>query len=294
VDMTAPAFVAATGEESDARSPEPLSYERFQRVEALLRSASLLLARELSPAAAHALHVALAGELGLPLPAAYASHRQAEEAHRELDAEVARQRARTRPAFGRTLRSRALLARFLPQWLAWAAVCAIVGFLFLRYAYAIYARWRWQEQHATDGAWISRYYGTRSFRNHVLTRYDTGIDYDWGKGAPAEAMARDNWAAKWDTCLVVKSRLEVKLRFTADDAGKLWVDDQLVSTIRSASTKTVAVDLLPGTHHLRVEFQERRKRAKVILQGLDFNGNESYTFRRPRLDGEQVDCDQPG
>ncbi|MEY4547856.1 MAG: hypothetical protein RL685_4051 [Pseudomonadota bacterium] len=290
--MTAPGFSASAGEASETRSPEPPGHDRIHRAEALLRSASLLLAGNDSPAAAHALHVALAGELDRPPPEVYTSQRQAEDVHRQLGDELTRQRSQAHPAFWHTLRSRPLLARRLPQWLAWVAICTVVAFLFLRYAYAIYGRWRWQEEHP-EGPWISRYYGTRSFRNYVLTRYDVGVDYDWGNGPPAEAMARDNWAGRWDTCLVVKSHIKLKLRLTADDAAKLWVDDQLLSTIRRASTKTVPIDLRPGTHHFRLEYQERKKRAKLSLQGLVANGNDIYSFQRPRLEGEQVHCDPP-
>jgi hypothetical protein len=283
---------APAQEASEARSPDPPGQEVVERGEALLRAASLLLARAGSPLAAHALHGALARELGCALPAPYTSRQQAEEVHRQLGGELARQRAWARPSWSRTLRSRRLLARRLPQWLAWAGTCAILAFLVLRYTYAVYARARWAGEHP-DGAWISRYYGTASFQDLLVTRYDVGVDYVWGKGGPAEAMARDNWSARWDTCLVVKNRLQVSLRFTADDTGKLWIGDQLLSTIRRPSSNTVPIDLQPGVYPLRLDYTDRRRHAEVSIKGLDFNGNDTYSFQRPRLDGEQVHCDAP-
>ncbi|MEY2935564.1 MAG: hypothetical protein RL033_6313 [Pseudomonadota bacterium] len=279
-------------EASEARSPAPPGQEFVERGEALLRAASLLLARDDSSSAAHALHGALARELGCPLPAAYTSRQQAEEVHRQLGAALAQQRARVRPAWSRTLRSRRLLARSLPQWLAWAGTCAILAFLGLRYSYAVYARARWAGEHP-DGAWISRYYGTASFQDLLVTRYDVGVDYVWGKEGPAEAMARDNWSARWDTCLVVKRPLQVSLLFTADDTGKLWIAEQLLSTIRRPASNTVPVELQPGIYPLRLDYTERRRHAEVSIKGLDFNGNDTYSFVRPRLDGEQIHCDPP-
>jgi hypothetical protein len=269
--------------------PVPAGRLDVPRAEGLLRSASLLLARGRQLDAPHALHVELARELGQAPPAAYASPRQAEEAHRQLSAELARQRGKSRATS-----TRQWLARRLPQWAAWASTCAILAFLVLRYGYALYSRWGWQHQHP-DGPWISRYYSKRNFQEYQLTRYDVGIDYNWGKGAPAEAMDRDHWSALWDTCLVVKKEKKVPVTLMADDVGKLWIDDTLKITIKTVNTKRATLHLEPGIHHLRVEYQERRRGSKVKLSGLDPNGNEFYSFQRPRLEGEkgqeQVICD---
>ena len=180
----------------------------------------------------------------------------------------------------------------LSQWLTWAAVLGIVAGLFLRYGYAVFQRVRWQHQYP-DGAWISRDYAKGDFREYLFTRYDVAINYDWGKGAPAEAMDRDHWSATWDTCLIVKTDLSVKLALTADDAGKVVLDDVVQINVKKPTTKRANIQLTPGAHHLQVQYQERRKAAKVRLGGLDDRGTEAYHLQRPRLEGDEVRCDEP-
>jgi hypothetical protein len=260
------------------------------RAEALLRSVSVLLARGDQAEAARALHTQVEQELGRSSsarPRPYTSQGEAEEAHRRLSCELARERAKALPAAG----WQELLGR-LAQRLAWVAVFGIVAGLFLRYGYALVDRTRWQYQHP-DGAWISRYYNRRNFQDYLLTRYDVGIDYDWGKGAPAEAMDRDHWSAKWDTCLIAKTDVKLKLALTVDDAGKLLLDEVLHIDIHQSNTKRASIKLTPGAHHLQVQYQERRKGAKVRLDGLDYKGTEVYHFQRPRLEGDEARCDGP-
>lgn len=257
------------------------------RAEALLRAASVLLARGNVGNAVDALHAELRRELQQPKEGeagANASRCELEDEHRRLATELSRQRARVRPHSRRDLLQR------LPMWVAWVAVVAVVVGLMLRYTYAIFDRWRWSRQYP-EGPWISRYYETSDFKKLQVVRYDVAIDYDWGKGSPAEAMDRDYWSATWDACLIVAVPVELALSLYADDRGKVIVDDALRIRVSASGTKSVRFTLAPGSHHFRVEYVERRRGAKLKLQGLDFAGTESYRFQRPRLEGDTPRCD---
>src|SRR5262245_38986003 len=108
--MSASAFEAPAQEAAqDAPVSEQPAQPDIPRAETLLRSASLLLGRGSQLDAAHALHVELARELRQAPPPPPASRKQAEDLHRQLTAELTRQRAQQRPPLALALRSRKLL-----------------------------------------------------------------------------------------------------------------------------------------------------------------------------------------
>jgi hypothetical protein len=260
------------------------------RVQALLRSASLLLASGDQLEAVGALHRELSRELGQSpsnWPPSYTSQREAEERHRELWFESRQQRLPDEHG--------SLLRRWpqrFAQWTSWAIVATIAGGLLLRYAFALLDRTRWQHEHP-EGTWISRYYSDPDFKHFLLSRYDVAVNYSWGKRGPSQAMAREQWSATWDTCMIATVPLELALRLVADDAGKFILDDSLKIRVRSRRPTSAVVSIAPGVHHLRVEYQERRRGSKLQLQGLEFAGTDSYRFQRPHLEGDEMRCETP-
>jgi hypothetical protein len=181
------------------------------------------------------------------------------------------------------------LLRRLPQWASWSIVVVIAVGLTLRYAYALMSRSHWQRQHP-EGNWISRYYPSTNFKGYPLVRYDTGINYQWGKGAPAQAMDPDHWSARWDTCLIVKENIDLRLLLVADDSATLKVDEVARLEVKKPGQAESSISINQGVHRLRVDFEEERGSAKVRLGGLDFDGTENYEFRRPQLDGDSIRC----
>lgn len=272
---------------ADANAPESPSTADLTRAEALLRSASMLLASGSHWEAAQLIHTEIAGLLRVPSPRAdaYPSQRAAEEAHERLLREARTKIAHPLPrARYRELRLR------LPQWASWAAVITVTAGLTLRYALGVVSRTNWQRQHP-EGNWISRYYPAQDFKGNPLVRYDVGIDYNWGKGAPAQAMDRDRWSARWDTCVVVAADLDLSLTLNAVSSGELFVDDAgLIDLSRHGGKRTETILLQRGVRHLRVDFQDMSGRARLSLEGLNFEGTDAYQFRRPILSGDEVRC----
>jgi hypothetical protein len=268
--------------------PEPGVVD-LERVDEMLQAAALLMGRGENLHAVMVLHREIRQSLE-PLaesspPEQYSSVRQAEEQHRSLVDLLARRRSwPARRSWLRDWRNR------LPQWASWVIVIAVGGGLCLRYAWAALDRTKWQRQHP-EGNWISRYYSNQKFEGYPLVRYDVGVDYDWGRGAPAKAMVRDRWSVRWDTCFVVQTDLTLDLQLISDDASKLIVDDVPVIQVGpKPGTSKGSVAFQRGVHRLRVEFQEGQGEALIHLQGLDFDGTETYAFQRPVLDGQEVRC----
>jgi hypothetical protein len=259
----------------------------LEQVESLLRSASLLLAKGPHLPAVQLLHAEIQRILQprkLEIPGRpYASRADAENLHRKLLDWSRQRRVASRFDFFP-------LRRRLPEWLSWVTVLVVTGGLTLRYAYALASRANWKRQHP-EGNWISRYYPRSNFAGSPLVRFDVGVDYDWGKGAPAQAMDRDHWSARWDTCVVVTSDVNLTLQLTADDSAQLIIDDALLLNVPKPGHTSTEVTLRQGIRHLRVDFQEQQGSAKVRLEGLNLDGTNSYTFDRPTLNGDTVRCD---
>lgn len=259
--------------------------------EDLFRAASTLLASGLHLHAVLALHRELHRTLGhidnAGLPGSYSSSVQAEEEHRRLLAEYAQRRAQSKAA------SRLDLWRRLPAWASWGLVLVVTAGLSIRYAVAVVERVIWQRQYP-EGNWTSRYYTSRRFEGSPLLRYDVGVDYDWGMQPPVETMPRDEWSARWDTCVVVTADVALEVRLVADDSSKLILDEVPLIEIKKPGRKDARVLLRSGLRHLRVDFQEGRRKAEVHLRGLNFDGTDSYHFQRPVLDGAEARCEERG
>ena len=117
----------------------------------------------------------------------------------------------------------------------------------------------WWERVASYPEWKGEYWANRTMDgNPTVVRSDRVIDFDWGYGAPAAELSADDFSARWTRQLSFE---EGTYRFhtEADDAIRLYVDDQLVlSDWRDAARRELTVDrqLSAGYHNLRVEYYE--------------------------------------
>ncbi|MEO8183084.1 MAG: PA14 domain-containing protein [Deltaproteobacteria bacterium] len=182
------------------------------------------------------------------------------------------------------------LLRRRPPWFSRAAVAVLLVFLTLRYAWAVTYGKNWARQHP-EGNWISRFYKNGTFEGYPLLRYDVGVNVDFGADAPADAMKKDFFSARWDTCLVVTQDVVVPLQLDSDDSSKVFVDDQLQFEVAPGpGHNSASVALRPGLRHVRVEFNERGGMAMVRLSGFEPEGTDAYSFRRPVIEGEELRC----
>lgn len=256
-------------------------------VEDLVRAADVLLAVACLDGV-HVLHIEIARELsGLDtqLPSAYASPAEARRVQRRIIAEVQGRRGEPRGALAAPVR----LWRRKPAWTLRAVLLVVLLGLTLRYAIAVSDDANWPRQHP-EGNWISRFYPNAQFQGFPLVRYDVGINADFAGGAPAKAMKKDDFSARWDTCLLVARDVQLNLELEADDQATLFIDGSSSLTVGPAPGKASAtLSLQPGVHHLNVEFVERLGMALVRLHGLALEDTDAYQFRRPLFGTRAVD-----
>jgi glucose/arabinose dehydrogenase len=112
----------------------------------------------------------------------------------------------------------------------------------------------------TEGGYAAEYFANRNLQGTpVLTRADDAIDFDWGGGAPGDAVPADNFSARWTKSLTVAEEGSYKFTVTSDDGARLYVDGQKVIDKwipQSRTTHSATRQLTPGTHQVVLEYFE--------------------------------------
>jgi hypothetical protein len=124
----------------------------------------------------------------------------------------------------------------------------------------------WWERLASYPDWKGQYWSNRRLDGSpAVVRNDGKIDFNWRRGAPAAGLPADNFSARW-TRKAEFDAATYRFHVAVDDGARLWVDDRLIlDTWHDGGVREVTADhaLARGTHHLRVEYYERRGEARI-------------------------------
>jgi hypothetical protein len=113
--------------------------------------------------------------------------------------------------------------------------------------------------------WRGEYYNNVNLRGSPLVRNDAKVEFDWGKGSPAQRIRADNFSARWTSRLDFEGRT-YRFNVRVDDGVRLWVDGQLlIDQWKDGSPRTFSVErtMSPGKHDVRVEMYERTGQASI-------------------------------
>ncbi len=129
--------------------------------------------------------------------------------------------------------------------------------------------WEWLTGSVTS-SWRAEYFNNPYLAGSpVLTRDEGGdLNYTWGAGSPAAAVAADNFSARWTGSIYFGQEGVYTFTLTADDGARLWVDgglllDRWTAGAGSAGLATRQVTL--GVHPIIVEYYENSGDASVYL-----------------------------
>jgi hypothetical protein len=121
----------------------------------------------------------------------------------------------------------------------------------------------WWDQHPVFNK-INKHSGPLKPR---LTRDDSAIDFDWGEGSPDPGVFADLFAVTWDGSFEVPSEGDYTFVVTADDQGRLVIDDAAVASSQGGKPATSSsTHLTSGVHRLHAEFREMSGRASMRVQ----------------------------
>jgi beta-glucosidase len=103
----------------------------------------------------------------------------------------------------------------------------------------------------------------------AATRVDEQINFDWFTNAPVPQLPLDNFSARWTGQITAPTSGTYELGIRADDAARLYLDDQLfLDGWRDGSAKTVkkSLEMKAGrAHKIRVEFYDKYAAATAKL-----------------------------
>lgn len=112
------------------------------------------------------------------------------------------------------------------------------------------------------------YFPNRKFQGTpVLEHTETAIEYDWGKGSPAEGMPEDNFSIRWTG--VLKPAANTTLRFTigGDDGYRIFIGGECVAGDwgnHRLTTRSAELNLEAGrTYPVAIEYFDTASSASV-------------------------------
>ena len=111
------------------------------------------------------------------------------------------------------------------------------------------------------------YYANTNFAGTpVMTRVDPLVNFNWGKGAPSEAMPDDLFSITWSGELQAQYTEPYTLYFKSDDGVRVWLDGQLImdNWLVGINYASATVNLVAGQRYLlNVEYYENHGAAQA-------------------------------
>jgi hypothetical protein len=100
----------------------------------------------------------------------------------------------------------------------------------------------------------------------LLIREETGVDYDWGTGAPAPGVAADSFSVRWTGSVYFDASTVYTFTLAADEGARVWVDggmllDQWSGQAGSAGSGSRFVT--QGVHPVIIEYWESSGNASI-------------------------------
>jgi len=116
----------------------------------------------------------------------------------------------------------------------------------------------------------AEYFSGRNLAKSVLKRVDAKIDFEWGGGAPAEAVGADDFSVRWTGTISPPESGQYTFRTVTDDGVRLWIADELVIDNWTAhspqldTSKRIALEA-GKTYSIKLDFFEAYGGAIVRL-----------------------------
>jgi glucose/arabinose dehydrogenase len=109
------------------------------------------------------------------------------------------------------------------------------------------------------GQYLAQYYSNKTLSGSAaVSQCETGLDHDWGNGAPIIGVPSDNFSVRW-TGQFDFGGGPTDFTATSDDGIRVWIDGQILIdrwTDQGATTVTATRSLTAGTHEVKVEYYD--------------------------------------
>lgn len=145
-----------------------------------------------------------------------------------------------------------------------------------------------------SGQWLAEFYPNMTLSGQtILTRYDNGIDFNWGGGAPASGVPADNFSVRWTRTEWFNSGT-YRFLYRSDDGFRLWVGNLQVAdnwVDQQGGWQSRDVYISQGSYQVRAEYYENTGGALVHLSWEGVSGGQGWRaayYSNKNLSGDPV------
>jgi fibronectin type 3 domain-containing protein len=114
------------------------------------------------------------------------------------------------------------------------------------------------------------YFDKRDFTNMKFARTDATVNFDWGTGSPASAIAPDTFSVRWTGKVEARYSQTYTFYTRSDDGVRLWVNGQLIInnwTDHAPTTNSGTITLSAGQKvDIRIDYYENGGGAVARLE----------------------------
>jgi hypothetical protein len=142
----------------------------------------------------------------------------------------------------------------------------------------------WGVLRPPSNPWRVRWFAEKDFSGRTKVENVRHVEFDWGRDGPVPGFPKDHWAARFDTCLVLRDATKVRFKLTSDDGSRLFANgEKIVDNWGGHPTRTRegVVSLEEGMHYLQIDYFESRYGANLELQ-IAFDDDE-YVRISPQI-----------
>ena len=145
-----------------------------------------------------------------------------------------------------------------------------------------------------DGLTGGYYANTNFAGTPVMTRVDRLVNFDWGRGAPGDAMPNDLFSVAWSGELQAQYTEPYTIYFRADDGVRLWLDGRLIKWVVGINESSATVNLTAGQRYLlNVDYYENHGAAQARL-GWSSPSTPKRIVPQSQLYSQFTDTDSDG
>ena len=122
------------------------------------------------------------------------------------------------------------------------------------------AKVSWALVSSPVSGWRGEYFDNTTLSGTpAVVRDDPDVDFRWGTGSPAPGVGTDGFSARWTRDLDLPAGM-YRFSMTADDGGRLWVNNHLLLDAwqeQAATTYTGDIYLPGGAIPVKMEYYEK-------------------------------------
>lgn len=125
--------------------------------------------------------------------------------------------------------------------------------------------------------WRGEFYKNTRLAGKAEVKFTPNIDFYWHSDAPFRGFIRDNFSARFTSCIYLSENKNVNFKLGSDDGSILIIDNKIVISswiYQGINYKKQSVELKAGFHKIVLEYFEGGGGAEVSLEAYTSENNK--------------------